>query len=40
VVPDALARSVLPLLAAHAANAVYSAAFRVDAPVTRPTIRQ
>jgi CheY-like chemotaxis protein len=40
VVPDALARSVLPLLAAHAANAVYSAAFRVDAPVNRPTIRQ
>ena len=40
VVPDALARSMLPLLAAHAANAVYSAAFRVDAPVTRPTIRQ
>lgn len=40
VVPDALARSVLPLLAAHAANAVYAAAFRVDAPVTRPTIRQ
>lgn len=40
VVPDALARSTLPLLAAHAANAVYSAAFRVDAPVTRPTIRQ
>jgi len=40
VVPDALARSTLPLLAAHAANAVYSAAFRVDAPVTRPTISQ
>lgn len=40
VVPDALARSTLPLLAAHAANAVYSAAFRVDAPVSRPTIRQ
>jgi CheY-like chemotaxis protein len=40
VVPDGLARSVLPLLAAHAANAVYSAAFRVDSPVTRPTIRQ
>jgi CheY-like chemotaxis protein len=40
VVPDALARSTLPLLAAHAANAVYSAAFRVDAPVARPTIRQ
>jgi CheY-like chemotaxis protein len=40
VVPDALARSTLPLLAAHAANAVYAAAFRVDAPVTRPTIRQ
>jgi CheY-like chemotaxis protein len=40
VVPDALARSTLPLLAAHAANAVYSAAFRVDSPVTRPTIRQ
>jgi CheY-like chemotaxis protein len=40
VVPDALARATLPLLAAHAANAVYSAAFRVDAPVTRPTIRQ
>ena len=40
VVPDALARSTLPLLAAHAANAVYSAAFRVDAPVTRPTIHQ
>jgi CheY-like chemotaxis protein len=38
VVPDPLARSTLPLLAAHAANAVYSAAFRVDAPVTRPTI--
>ena len=38
VVPDALARSVLPLLAAHAANAVYSAAFRVDSPVSRPTI--
>lgn len=38
VVPDALARSTLPLLAAHAANAVYSAAFRVDAPVSRPTI--
>jgi len=38
VVPDALARSTLPLLAAHAANAVYSAAFRVDAPVARPTI--
>ncbi len=28
VVPDTLARSALPLLAAHAANAVYSAAFR------------
>jgi len=40
VVPDALARSTLPLLAAHAANAVYSAAFRVDSPVTRPVIRQ
>jgi CheY-like chemotaxis protein len=40
VVPDALARSTLPLLAAHAANAVYSAAFRVDSPVSRPTIRQ
>lgn len=40
VVPDALARSTLPLLAAHAANAVYSAAFRVDTPVTRPIIRQ
>ena len=38
VVPDALARSTLPLLAAHAANAVYSAAFRVDSPVSRPTI--
>jgi CheY-like chemotaxis protein len=38
VVPDALARATLPLLAAHAANAVYSAAFRVDAPVARPTI--
>jgi CheY-like chemotaxis protein len=38
VVPDALARSTLPLLAAHAANAVYSAAFRVDAPAARPTI--
>ncbi len=40
VVPDALARSALPLLAAHAANAVYSAAFRVDSPVARPTIHQ
>jgi CheY-like chemotaxis protein len=40
VVPDALARSTLPLLAAHAANAVYSAAFRVDSPVSRPTISQ
>ncbi|MGH9264147.1 MAG: response regulator [Acidimicrobiales bacterium] len=38
VVPDPLARSALPLLAAHAANAVYSAAFRIDAPSTRPTI--
>jgi len=38
VVPDSLARLVLPLLAAHAANAVYSAAFRVDSPVDRPTI--
>jgi len=38
VVPDALARSTLPLLAAHAANAVYSAAFRVDTPMARPTI--
>lgn len=40
VVPDALARSALPLLAAHAANAVYSAAFRTDTPVTRPVILQ
>lgn len=40
VVPDPLARSALPLLAAHAANAVYSAAFRTDAPVTRPVILQ
>jgi CheY-like chemotaxis protein len=38
VIPDDLARSALPLLAAHAANAVYSAAFRTDAPVSRPTI--
>lgn len=38
VVPDSLARSALPLLAAHAANAVYSAAFRVDAPEGRATI--
>ena len=38
VVPDALSRSTLPLLAAHAANAVYSAAFRVDSPAPRPTI--
>lgn len=40
VVPDALARSTLPLLAAHAANAVYAAAFRVDSPAPRPVIRQ
>jgi CheY-like chemotaxis protein len=38
VVPDDLARSALPLLAAHAANAVYSAAFRTDGPVERPVI--
>jgi CheY-like chemotaxis protein len=38
IVPDTLARSTLPLLAAHAANAVYSAAFRVDSPTARPTI--
>lgn len=40
VVPDVLARSTLPLLAAHAANAVYAAAFRVDTPVSRPTIME
>ena len=40
VVPDVLGRSALPLLAAHAANAVYSAAFRIDAPVTRPVIAE
>ena len=38
VVPDALGRSALPLLAAHAANAVYSAAVRPDTPVQRPVI--
>ena len=38
VVPDALARSALPLLAAHAANAVYSAALRPDPPVQRAVI--
>ena len=40
VTPDALARSALPLLAAHAANAVYSAALRPEAPVQRAVIRQ
>jgi CheY-like chemotaxis protein len=38
VVPDALARSALPLLAAHAANAVYAAALRPDPPVQRAVI--
>ncbi|MDQ4070818.1 MAG: response regulator [Actinomycetota bacterium] len=38
VVPDALGRSALPLLAAHAANAVYSAAVRPDPPIERPVI--
>jgi CheY-like chemotaxis protein len=38
VVPDDLSRAALPLLAAHAANAVYSAAFRTEVPVSRPTI--
>ena len=38
VVPDSLGRSALPLLGAHAANAVYSAAVRPDAPVQRPVI--
>lgn len=40
VAPDTLARSVRPLLTAHAANAGYPTAFRVDAPVAKPTIRQ
>jgi CheY-like chemotaxis protein len=38
VVADALARSALPLLAAHAANALYSAAIHPPAPVQRPVI--
>ncbi len=38
VVPDALGRSALPLLGAHAANAVYSAAVRPDVPMERPVI--
>ena len=38
VVPDPLARSALPLLAAHAANAVYSAAVRPEAPLERAVI--
>lgn len=38
VVPDALGRSALPLLAAHAANAVYAAALRPDQPVQRAVI--
>ena len=38
VVPDALGRSALPLLGAHAANAVYSAAVRPDVPMPRPVI--
>ena len=38
VVPDALGRSALPLLGAHAANAVYSAAVRPNTPVQRPVI--
>ena len=40
VVPDALGRSALPLLAAHAANAVYSAAFHTDGASERPVIRR
>ena len=38
VVPDSLGRSALPLLGAHAANAVYSAAVRPDTPIQRPVI--
>lgn len=38
VVADSLARSALPLLAAHAANALYSAATQPAAPVQRPVI--
>jgi len=34
-VADSLARAALPLLAAHAANALYSAAVRPDTPVPR-----
>jgi hypothetical protein len=40
VIPDALGRMALPLLGAHAANAVYSAAFRTDAPLDRPVIME
>ena len=38
VVPDPLGRLALPLLGAHAANAVYSAAVRPETPVQRPVI--
>lgn len=38
MVPDALARSALPLLAAHAANAVYSAAVRPGAGAAPATV--
>jgi CheY-like chemotaxis protein len=38
VVPDSLARSALPLLGAHAANAVYSAAVRPESPMERAVI--
>jgi CheY-like chemotaxis protein len=40
VVPDTLARSALPLLAAHAANAVYSAALRPDVAVQHAVISE
>jgi len=38
VIPDSLGRMALPLLGAHAANAVYSAAVGPDTPVQRPVI--
>jgi CheY-like chemotaxis protein len=38
VSPDSLGRMALPLLAAHAANAVYAAALRPDVAVQRPVI--
>jgi hypothetical protein len=40
VVPDTLARSTLPLLAAHAANAVYSAALRPDVAMQHAVISE